>query len=202
MRLGELFEECLNAQYQQAECKVHYAIERAGNSVRLFFQHSRDPQDWRYNLDFPVHPYRMGGRQWFCHRGFLRAWKAVEPCVAEAVGEGSVQQVLVAGYSHGAALAVLCHEYIWYHYGRLRANLQGFGFACPRVIWGCSPKARWENFTVIRNYGDPVPHLPPAIMGYRHVGRMVVIGEKRAGFRIEAHLPKAMRAALKEYELR
>ncbi len=197
MELGRLFERCLNAHYRQAAGGVNYAVERSGASLWLFFEHSRDPEDWANNLDFPIQPYRrMGDQRWYCHRGFLRAWKIAEDWVAGALAARSVRQVAAVGYSHGAALAVLCHEYIWYHYPALRQGLAGYGFGCPRVVWGCAPQERWQNFTVIRNRGDPVTHLPPSVLGYRHVGRMLTVGEKGAGLRVEAHRPEAMRAAL------
>lgn len=197
MQLSRLFERCLNAHYQPAG-GVHFAVERAGESLWLFFEHSRDVVDWRRNLDFPIQPYRrMGDRRWYCHRGFLKAWKQVEPHVAAALAARSVRQVVAAGYSHGAALAVLCHEYIWFHFPALRQSVSGYGFACPRVIWGSAPQERWERFTAICNRGDPVSHLPPAALGYRHVGRVITLGEKGAKLRLEAHLPAAMRRALK-----
>lgn len=196
MRLIEIFERCLHAHYRQAG-GVHFAVERAGETLWLFFEHSRDLQDWLYNLDFPVQPYRrMGDQRWYCHRGFLKAWRQVEPFVAAALAARPCRKIITAGYSHGAALAVLCHEYLWFHRPKLRPMLASYGFACPRVIWGRAPQERWAGFTVICNRGDPVSHLPPAALGYRHVGRRITVGEKGARLRVRSHLPEAMLASL------
>lgn len=49
------------------------------------------------------------------HRGFLAAWKTVEDVVISKItekvdGEYKWQHIIVVGYSHGGALAGLCHE--------------------------------------------------------------------------------------------
>jgi hypothetical protein len=106
-----------------------------------------------------------------------------------------VRAVRIVGYSHGAALAVLCHEYLWFHRPDLRQTLTGFGYGCPRVLWGIPTPAlqkRWERFTVIRNREDIVTHLPPALFGYFHVGRMLEIGQKGTYSATDAHRPESI----------
>ena len=91
-------------------------------------------------------------------------------------------RIVVVGYSHGGALAALCHECVWYNREDLREGdaLLGFGFEAPRIYAGWRmPKAlkeRWKNFTVYRNKNDIVTHLPPVLFGFRHVGKMKKIG--------------------------
>ena len=106
-------------------------------------------------------------------------------------------------YSHGAALAVLCHEYVWYNRPDLRDLICGYGFGCPRVFWGFRTKKRmqrWERFTVIRNVDDIVTHVPPAIWGYSHVGSMIKIGEKGKYSPVDAHRPENIMAELRQRE--
>ena len=59
---------------------------------------------------------------------------------------------------------------------------------------------RWENFTVIRNLNDIVTHVPPAILGYSHVGTVLEIGIKGRYTPIEAHYEENILAMLAEYE--
>ncbi len=47
---------------------------------------------------------------------------------------------------------------------------------------------RWERFTVVRNLDDLVTHLPPGLLGYRHVGRLLEIGKRGQYSPVEAHL--------------
>ena len=204
MDLYWLFGKCLSAKYRQDGESANYAIERIGDTLYLFFEDSDGAQDWRINLDFPAKAYkRMGRTAWFAHRGFLDAFKRTESYLSEAISDPSVQSIVVAGYSHGAAIALLCHEYIWFNRPDLRASLKGYGFGCPRVLWGivrtCVAR-RWESFLVIRNLDDIVTHLPPALLGYSHVGELLEIGARHQYSHIEAHFPENILHELHKYE--
>ena len=121
------------------------------------------------------------GVKWYCHRGFLRVWKAIKPYICDAVHDMSVKKIVVIGYSHGAAIATLAHEYVWYEREDLRDTLEGYGFGCPRCYWGrMKPglKERWANFYPIRNIDDIATHVPPAIFGFRHVNPVIEVGYK------------------------
>lgn len=194
----ELFERLLAAPYTHLEEETaSYYTEQEGSTLRLFFEWSNGSTDWRNNLDFPAQPYRDMGDKWYAHRGFLRVWKAIEPHVADLIADPKVKIIEVAGYSHGAAVALLCHEYVAFH--RRDVLLIGVGYGCPRVVWGKLPKkvrGRFSNFTVIRNGRDLVTHVPPRLLGYRHAGRVVDIGESRG--QIRDHFPDAYAGALQE----
>lgn len=205
MKLSELFWRCCHADYRQVEHGADFALEREGSALYIYFQQSRGKEDWDNNLDFPIKPYaRMGDGCWYAHRGFLRVWKAVEPYMGSIVADRSIKRAVVVGYSHGAALAVFCHEYIWYHRPDLRRTLRGVGFGCPRVVWGVLPKGvqkRWEQFTVVRNIDDIVTHLPPASMGYRHIGKLLEIGAKGRYTDWEAHRQKNIQKELDRIDI-
>ena len=194
MDLYRLFKRCLNVSYNHVENSGDYAIERIGNTLYIYLEGSDGIKDWWNNFDFPARPYkRMGRTVWYAHRGFLKVWKSIEKHVAMYIADKSVDSVITVGFSHGAALAVLCHEYIWYNRPDIRNSIYGYGFASPRVIWGIpngSIKCRWQNFTVIRNIDDIVTHVPPLLLGYHHVGAMKKIGESGRYSRIDAHRPE------------
>lgn len=188
MDIYELFTACLQIPYKRVGVSANYAIKREGNTLYVFFEGSDGKIDWKNNLDFPAKAYKK--RTWFAHRGFLRVWKEIEPFLSRTLANKSVKKIVIAGYSHGGALAMLCHEYVWYHRPDLRENIEGYGFGAPRVFWGIKTKAlkeRWANFYTIRNAGDIVTHLPPWIFGYSHVGKMVKIGKRGRYSPIKAH---------------
>ena len=109
----------------------------------------------------------------------------------------------MVGYSHGAALAALCHEYVWFNRPDLRDSLEGYGFGCPRVFWGVKrqvSRARWEKFLVVRNIDDVVTHLPPAALGFSHVGELLEIGQRGKYGMIAAHRPENILTELRNYE--
>lgn len=196
MRLDLLFKRCLEKAYIHTENGGDYACERRENVLYIYLQCSEGGEDWKNNLDFPATPYRRMGRTvWRAHRGFLRVWKSVEPHLAPKILDSTLESIVTVGYSHGAALAVFCHEYAWFHRPDLRARLYGFGFGCPRVLWGLvsgEVLLRWEGFLVVRNLDDLVTHLPPAWLGYRHAGRLLEIGEKGKYSPVNAHRPKSI----------
>ena len=204
MKLYTLFGNCLNTSYQQTGISANYASRKDNETLYIFFEKSNGMNDWLENLDFPIKPYkRMGRTVWFAHRGFLRVWKEIEPMLSGEIADKSIKKIVITGYSHGAAIAVLCHEYVWFNRPELRADIEGYGFGCPRVLWGRKNEGiikRWERFTVVRNIDDIVTHLPPFLLGYFHVGKMLEIGEKGTYTAIEAHRPQNILNELAKFE--
>ena len=124
----------------------------------------------------------------------------------EAFADKSISSIVISGYSHGAALAVLCHECAWWCRPDLRDRLITLAFEAPRVYAGFTIKKslreRWENCFIFRDKNDIVTHLPPVIFGFRTVGRLVKIGNHKTygiGSFIKAHCPENVDTALKEY---
>lgn len=204
MNLYELFLTCLKIPYSQTGVSANYALKREGSTLYLFFEDSDGKNDWKSNLDFPAKPYkRMGKTVWFAHRGFLKVWKEIEPMLAADIADKNVRKIVAAGYSHGGALAMLCHEYVWFHRPDLRNSAEGYGFGAPRVFWGiptAALKKRWRGFTVIRNINDFVTHLPPSFFGYAHMGALLKIGKRGKYSAVEAHYAKNISAELKNYK--
>lgn len=174
-----IFRALLNAKYVHTENDGDFAIERKGKNIWFFFQWSNSKIDWKNNFDFPVKPYKDMGVKWYCHRGFLKVWKSIEPYIEEALQDQSIERVIVAGYSHGGAIATLCHEYVWFNRPDLRDRLTGYVFGSPRVYWGFKIKTvlkeRWKNLHIIRNGTDLITHLPPAIFGFKHVNEVTTL---------------------------
>ena len=201
--LSELFGLCLDTPYLHVDNGASLAARSRGDVLCILFQKSEGTQDWYNNLDFPAVPYRDMETEWRCHRGFLRVWKSAAPYIEEILAATAYSKITVAGYSHGGALAVLCHEFIWFRYPHLRPQLRGVGFGAPRVIHcgsECRSAAhRWAQFTVVRCGRDVVTHLPPVLLGYRHMGRMLTVGDMRLS-PTEAHMPHSYTEALLAYE--
>lgn len=194
--LLELFDDCLSRTYRESENGASWDVSRRGEVLFLFFQHSHGLVDWLNNLDFISAPYKEMSPEWRCHGGFLRVWKSVKPLVEPFILDPSISKIVTVGYSHGAALAVLCHEFAYYHRPELRQSIEGYGFGCPRVLYGCLPPdiaERWDRFYVIRNLDDLVTHLPPRALGFCHVGNLVTVGKAERYSSIDAHRPENYR---------
>lgn len=149
-------------------------------------------------LKLPLNAYKNTFAKWRVHGGFLKVWKAIrdeiEAYVAEILANHpEIKKIVIIGYSHGAALAVLATEDIEYLYGK-SYEVSGYGFGCPRVLWGVVPeevKYRLRNFVAIRNVPDIVTHVPPKLFGFRDVGTLIEIGEKGKYSPFKAHYASA-----------
>lgn len=204
--LLHLFRRCLSARYTHAREGGDYCVEMEGRRLFLLFEWSNGREDWHNNLDFPAVPYRgqKKGERWYCHRGFVRVWKGIRDEVSDVVSETlvhhpGIREIFCIGYSHGAALALLATEDMVYRFGE--RGVHGYGFGCPRVVFGRLPEkvaGRLDGFLVIRNVPDLVTHLPPALLGFRHVGALLEIGKGIGYSPIAAHTPEAYIRSLTE----
>ena len=197
-RLRELFEACLSADYMHVENGGSFATVRDGDLLYVFFEKSNGERDWFNNLSFHAVSVGREEENWFCHEGFLSVWRSILPYLEGVLASPSVRQVVTVGYSHGAALALLCHEYLWYTRADIVGDCEAYGFGCPRVVYGIAPREgeRWRRFFVVRNLDDPVTHLPPRILGYRHVGNLIEIGRSGRYSAVDAHREESYLASL------
>ena len=199
--LHYLFRRCLNANYIHSGNGADYAIDRVGRRIYIFFEWSDGPLDWKNNLDFPARAHGRRGDAWFVHRGFLSVWQSVKDeivmIISRSVDEAT--DIICVGYSHGAALAGLCTEEMCFLYGD-SVSVRGYGFGCPRFIFGKLPpsvRERFSSFAPIRNIPDIVTHLPPRILGYSHPASIIKIGKKGKYTPISAHYPSSYLAETK-----
>lgn len=194
--LTKLFLKCLHAEYTHMD-GVSYAFLREGASLTVLFEDSNGKLDWQRNLDFAVN--ESDGA--LVHRGFLEAFSLVEDLIAEAIKSPSLRRLTVAGYSHGGALAVLCHAYAYSVRPDLRAHLQTVTYGAPRV-YKSSPsdsEARFSRLLRVENIGDIVTDLPPELFGFSHVGTRLAIGRQGAYGPFRAHMAESYLKELEAY---
>lgn len=177
VNLTDIYRKCLNANYAHTKEDGDYCLKAEGDTLYILFQWSNGRVDWANNFSFPAKPYKDMGVTWYAHRGFLRVWKQIQPFLEKEIKKPKYKKIIVVGYSHGAAIATFCHEWVWFNRPDLRdGGLEGFGFGCPRVYWGKMKrgmKERWKHFHPVRCMNDIVTHAPPAIFGFRHVNRVL-----------------------------
>ena len=191
--LLKLFRECLDSDYNDVGRSASYALRHDGEHLYIFFECSNGIEDWLNNLDFRYVPYDSGGdnKEYtsslvYVHNGFMNVWQSVKPYIYDAVEKSKPEYITVVGYSHGAALAVLCYDSL---IDILPDNVDCYAFGAPRVlafsdateegeISGNGYRSRFGHCYIIRNLNDLVTHLPPSALGYRHVGNIIDIGER------------------------
>ena len=155
MTLLDMFKRCVNLddQYNHTEVnKGSYFVEYDNDTLYIYLQGSNGDIDWKNNFDFGAEPYKDMPTKWKAHRGFVRVWKEIEPFVRNDIMNTDVKRINIVGYSHGAALAALAHEYAWFNRPDIRNNIFGYGFEAPRVFRGWKIPTelipRWTNFSV------------------------------------------------------
>ena len=203
--LYDLFYACLTADYNRCPGSCDYAIQIRGSTLYLFFKKSDGAEDWLNNLDFPARAYCSSGEKWYCHRGFLRAWTNIVDRLDCRINDilnrhKKIKNLVIVGYSHGAALSVFALEHFSFIYGDT-LKIQAYGFGAPRVVFGKLPagvKKRLSAFVVIRNIPDIVTHLPPSFLFYRHTGHLIRLGDSLSFRPIKAHTPHAYLDSLGE----
>lgn len=201
--LFQLYEKVLYAPYVQLQknSASYYTYVTNGDTLNIYLECSNGTVDWLNNFDFPAKPYGEMENVWFVHRGFLRVWKTIRDEIKDQINDRNIKHIIIAGYSHGAAIAALCHEYCVFRRPDIENEIVGYGFGAPRVVWGFLKKAikqRFRNFYVVRNCRDIVTHVPPAIFGFRHVGNMIKIGVGEKYGLIDSHRPENYETELKK----
>ena len=217
MKLIDLFNLCNNRRDyttvvpHDKEYEVDYKFIEDGETLYIFFEPSDGKTDWKVNFKYWRKPYKDMSVRYRVHGGFLDSWKLVDDAVGAKIAEVGAngdykwRRVVIVGYSHGGALAALCHEFVWYNRADLRANgLIGISFDGPRIYGGFRvPKAlreRWAHFYVFRNWNDIVTHLPPVAFFFRHVGKKIKIKSGERPGLIGAHYPDKIQASLIAFE--
>ncbi len=200
MTLLGFYREILRQKYTHLRNETaSYAFRRQGRTLWLYFESSNGRTDWCNNLDFPAVAHGKDRDRHYIHRGFLRVFQALEPALRPLITAPGIGRILIGGYSHGAALALLCHEACMLTRPELGEEIYGYGYGCPRVLWGPirpAVRERFVHFTVIRNGRDIVTHVPPALLGYRHVGEMAWVGRDTSLSPIDDHRPENYLRAL------
>jgi len=187
MMLVDLFKKTLVGPWQTAGNETQYKLIVTDDVLYLCFQGSSQKEDWKFNFAFPVRPFRFGSVRWLAHGGIVKAWKACrKQIVAEVMMILDERKLVIVGYSHGAMLTVMAHEQFKRYMG---LNVESFAFAPARVMWMPNKMIKdwFDGLTTVMCRGDVVTHVPPALMGYRHVGKVIRLGADRL-IGVKAHL--------------
>ncbi|KAF2744698.1 alpha/beta-hydrolase [Sporormia fimetaria CBS 119925] len=147
------------------------ATDTTNQLIVVAFRGSRSVRNWIANVQFPEVATTICSN---CEasQGFWNSWLEVQTRVLNAVNTARVQypsyKVVVTGHSLGGALAQLAA-------GVLRSrgiNADLYSYGAPKV--GSAALANYLTSTSrgatyrVTKKNDPVPRLPPALLGYRH----------------------------------
>ena len=130
MEIIDLFRSNLTGSWTTTGDDVQFKIERSNGVARLYFQCTSSKKDWIDNFTFWVKPYRDMPVKWYAYKGFIDKYKSARDAILEAIRGDN--QIIVSGYSQGAALGLLAYKNILFAfpYKNVTAKL----FICPRVV--------------------------------------------------------------------
>jgi hypothetical protein len=146
------------------------AVDPANKLIVLSFRGSQSVRNWLTNILFLQTKYNICD-DCYVHSGFLSAWvlsrTSIVTAVTAAVAKYPTYKFVVTGHSLGGAVATIAGAW-------LRVNgfsLDIYSYGSPRV-----GNTAFANFVTAQTGGnyrvthldDPVPRLPPILLGYHH----------------------------------
>ncbi|KAI8935522.1 hypothetical protein NX059_008092 [Plenodomus lindquistii] len=148
------------------------ATDSTNKLIVISFRGSRSIRNWITNLVFPVVPTTLCAN---CSgsAGFWGSWLEAQSNVLAAVTQARAQypdyKIVATGHSLGGALASLAAGELrnkgltvdLYTYGAPKIGLEGLSRFLTSTTNGATYRVTHKN--------DPVPKLPPALLGYRHI---------------------------------
>jgi triacylglycerol lipase len=155
----------------------------------LSFRGTSDIEEWVANIDAIPDDYRPVAGFGQVHAGFQDVYQLVRQNIAAnlATATAGCDQILIAGHSLGAALAVLAAPDVARNMPPNTIEPRVLTFAGPRVglsDFAASFNAAIESCYRVVNFLDLVPYLPPT--PYDHVGAQITVdsgGPVQVGWR-------------------
>lgn len=179
-------------EYKDTDWELHYFGDTAthvlgvaipeGDTLHFAFRGSqahRTFRDVRMNAMLMLRRVPFAeDRRIRAYRGFLLKYLAVRDDIERLIEEHRPTRIKLVGHSGGGAMASLAFLDLYPRYSEL--DVQVITFGMPRVF--NRHGRRWfeeqdEQLLRIVNRRDIIVGLPPALFGYRHVGRLVRMGE-------------------------
>jgi hypothetical protein len=148
------------------------ATDTTNKLIVISFRGSRSVRNWLTNVQFPVLPTTIC-TSCSASNGFWQSWLEAQTPVLAALDTARKQyptyKIVATGHSLGGALASLAAGYLrstgvtidLYTYGAPKIGLAGISNYITATGKGETYRVTHKN--------DPVPKLPPAVLGYRHI---------------------------------
>ncbi len=134
-------------------------------------------KDWISNFKFWKKTLSVGSTKYKAHQGFVEEYLSLRDKILETIRIYQPECIFLRGFSQGGALATLCHRDLLANIKSV--NINSLVFASPRIYSFSSAREfdlenknnGWRSsFIRVSHPEDPVPHLPPWIFNFKHVG--------------------------------
>lgn len=191
-------------EYNNKETGVQYFIGERNGKIILSFRGSDELKDWITNFKFwqKTVPYGNTETKVKIHSGFYEAYQTVRNDILnffdDYLIEHKVNCIDMVGHSLGGGILILCAVDLQFHHPKIQYNVVTFG--CPRVgnkAFAKSYNKRLVKTLRVENGNDIVTKLPFKILGFKHVGIKIHIGN----FRLLSLFSVISHACTKYYEI-
>jgi hypothetical protein len=155
-----------------------------GARLIVSFRGTQTAGDWLNNIDFVHEPYRPDPAAGNVHQGFQHVYYAIRDSLISLVTArlANIAEILVTGHSLGGALTTLAMPDLLSVIAATQPDAPVlaptlYNLESPRVgnrayqTFFNSKTSCWR----IVNIWDVVPHVPPALAGFVHVGTQLTI---------------------------
>ncbi len=175
--------------------------------LHMVFRSSQAPKqeiDTRINYQFrPAPLFFTDNPSYKAHRGMLSKYEGIYDDVHNRINSFAGEEILLIGHSAGGMVAYIAFFDIYHAYPELGVRLVTFG--TPRVLTrNAAAQLREAEDRIIRIVmgRDIFSSMPPAILGYRHVGTLVRMGDQPfwKPFSVSDHYPGYQHEFIRLYE--
>jgi hypothetical protein len=193
VRVSKRQEESLEALLPEYAASVEYDLEATRASIAdpsafgfvvleeetekliVAIRGTQTPAEWVKNFTAIPQPFSEVPGFGFVHLGFEQMWRRIRESVFEVLrNQPPERQITLLGHSLGGAMATLGAVSVSRNLNRSKVDLCTFG----------GPRAGQVRFRInfnklikhcfrVVNQGDIVPHVPPLVMAFNHVGKEV-----------------------------
>ena len=179
--------------YKDADWQLDYFYDEPTNTLGLtilengvlhiIFRSSQAPKDkvdLKYNSRFLKRRDSIFPNDKIrAHRGFLDKYHSIRPEVLARVEATETPKIRLIGHSGGAAMVGIAFMDLRHRYPQIEIDAVTYGMVRVFNHHGQEWFEPYRNeFLRIVNGRDPFPNIPPALFGYRHVGRLIRIGRR------------------------
>jgi len=156
---------------------------RDGDTLHLIFRSSQAPEhpiDTKINALYRLEPLFFADNTCFKgHRGMQMKYEGIYEEVHRRVREFPGDRITIVGHSAGGMVGILAFFDLYHAYPD--HDIRAVTFAPPRVLNQKAADALQDaEHRIIRVVmgRDIIASIPPAFLGYRHVGRLIRMGER------------------------
>lgn len=161
-------------------------IAQNGNTAAIVFRGTVRPEEWLKDFDFIHVPFEAVPGFGEVHQGFQFVYDSVRDSTMAGLAKcGARGRTLIAGHSLGAALTLLCAPDVAVNAVSGPApevhSYAGPRAAAPDLLdplnstYAANFDKKIQTCFRIVNHWDIVPHLPPSVSLYQHVGTGVSV---------------------------